>query len=149
MSSKRTRKQLVALLGENAADNYLSWAPEPTMLEMVQEFHCKHRIKQDKFARNPVVSALRVVLIDEELQELREALYLRDRVAIADALGDLLYVVFGAADVYGIDIDQVFREIHRSNMTKVSDGGQNEKIHKINKGPEYSPPDLSFVSEDS
>lgn len=106
--------------------------------------------------KNNAVHNLRYGLIEEELLELAEALwppggsypdYKPDRVGVADALGDLLYVVYGAAEVYGIDIDRVFREIHRSNMTKVSVPGANERIHKIQKGPNYSPPDLSFVMD--
>lgn len=116
-------------------------------IEMVAEFHNKHGILPDHDLQNYAVADLRYALIAEELQEFSDGLAAGDKVEVADALGDLLYVVLGAAEVYGIDIDRVFREIHRSNMTKVSDGGQNEKIHKIRKGPEYSPPDLSFVLE--
>lgn len=116
-------------------------------MELVEAFHRKHGILKDPDIANRTTSELRVALIDEEADELFTALGKRDKVAVADALGDLLYVVLGAADVYGIDIDRVFREVHRSNMTKVSEGDQNIKIHKIRKGPEYSPPDLSFVLE--
>lgn len=118
-----------------------------TKLEMVQEFHRKHNIRLDPQMDNAQIADLRFVLIDEELDELGDALDANDRVGVADALGDLLYVVYGAADVYGIDIDRVFAEIHRSNMTKVSTPEASTKIHKIQKGPDYSPPDLSFVLE--
>ena len=113
--------------------------------ELVGDFHRKHGILYDYDFSNPKVATLRSDLIEEEWHEFVDAVWDRDKVEVADALGDLLYVVIGTAHVYGIDIDRVFREIHRSNMTKVSDGGQNEQIHKIRKGPEYSPPDLGFV----
>lgn len=117
---------------------------QPTKLEMVQEFHRKHNSRLDPGIANPEIATLRFDLIEEELLELDEALVAKDKVGVADALGDLLYVIYGAADVYGIDIDRVFNEIHRSNMTKVSTP-EDAKIRKIMKGPEYSPPDLSFV----
>jgi predicted HAD superfamily Cof-like phosphohydrolase len=60
--------------------------------------------------------ALRVNLIKEELLEFAEANTVTD---IADALGDLLYVVLGSAVAYGIDLEPVFNEIHRSNMSKM------------------------------
>ncbi len=126
----------------------LGYIMEKSWFELVQDFHRKHGILKDENIVNRTTSELRVALIDEEANELMDALDLRDKIEVADALGDLLYVVLGAADVYGIDIDRVFREIHRSNMTKVSEGDQNAaKPHKIRKGPEYSPPDLSFVGE--
>jgi predicted HAD superfamily Cof-like phosphohydrolase len=65
---------------------------------------------------------LRVDLITEERDELAEATYHYNPpnlVGVADALGDLLYVVYGAGVTYGIDLEPVFKEIHRSNMTKL------------------------------
>ena len=61
---------------------------------------------------------LRLNLIREEFEELEEALLNRDIVEIADALGDLLYVVYGTGVSYGIDLEPIFEEIHRSNMSK-------------------------------
>jgi predicted HAD superfamily Cof-like phosphohydrolase len=107
--------------------------------------------------------AMRVELIREELCELMDALgygdaadqiravyinpdeeYDRDIVAAADALGDLEYVVNGAAIGMGINLPAVVREIHRSNMTKL--GADGEPIYredgKILKGPDYEPPNL-------
>lgn len=59
-----------------------------------------------------------------------------DTIAVADALADLLYVVYGAAVAYGINIDPVFGEVHRSNMTKFIDGTFRED-GKYLKGPSY------------
>lgn len=62
------------------------------------------------------------------------------RIAVADALGDLAYVVAGAAVTWGIPLGEVFQEIHRSNMTKSRANVRADG--KILKGPEYDPPDL-------
>lgn len=62
--------------------------------------------------------AFRIGLIDEEFIELQEAFVNKDKVEVADAIGDLLYVIFGTAATCGIDAAKVFHEIHRSNMSK-------------------------------
>lgn len=79
--------------------------------------------------------------IKEELTEYGDAVAARDIVGVADALGDLMYVVLGAALVHGIDMESVFEEIHRSNMTKQD---LNE-IGKGGKGPNYEPPRLATI----
>lgn len=91
---------------------------------------------------------LRVSLIREELHEywvVVDALYAFKKEDLleqaADAIGDLLYVVLGAAVTWGIDIGPVFEEIHRSNMSKFIDGSRREDGKWI-KGPSYTPPDL-------
>lgn len=62
---------------------------------------------------------LRINLILEELDEFVRASQSQDLVEVADALGDLLYVIYGAGCAYGIDLEPVFKEIHRSNMSKL------------------------------
>lgn len=116
-----------------------------SMLEMVQEFHRKHGIESagDPYLENTAATELRVRLIEEEFTELKDALAANNKVEAADALGDMLYLIFGGADIWGIDIERVFAEIHRSNMTK--DVGPTRGDGKILKGSNYSPPDLSFV----
>lgn len=91
--------------------------------------------------------ALRVRLIREELNELRDAIAADDIVEIADALGDLLYVVTGAALVYGIDLDAVFDEVQRSNMSKLGADGHPviREDGKILKGPNFTEPDIRGV----
>ncbi len=86
---------------------------------------------------------LRISLIDEELQELVDAVKSDDLVGAADALGDLLYVVMGSFVAFGIDPGPVMAEIQRSNMSKTP--GHKRADGKIQKGPEYSPPDLYRV----
>ena len=93
---------------------------------------------------------LRQALMKEELlEELIPAMEAEDIIEIADGLGDLLYVTFGLAIAYGIDIDRVFQEVHESNMTKMwSDGTVHYREDgKILKPDTYKPVDLSWVLE--
>jgi predicted HAD superfamily Cof-like phosphohydrolase len=83
---------------------------------------------------------LRINLIEEELEELEEAFAAYDLVAIADALGDLQVVVYGCGLECGIDMEPVFKEVHRSNMTKK--GGAKRADGKVLKPIGYSAPDL-------
>jgi predicted HAD superfamily Cof-like phosphohydrolase len=80
---------------------------------------------------------LRVRLIQEEFDELKDAMANDGLPAIAKEMADLLYVVYGTAVSYGIDIAPVFREVHRSNMSKV--GGCKRADGKWIKPPTYSP----------
>ena len=90
---------------------------------------------------------LRLDLIQEELDELAQAMEDRDMVQIADALTDLLYVVYGAGHSFGIDLDECFQEVHSSNMSKLGPNGK--PIHredgKVLKGPGYFEPDLEGI----
>ena len=90
---------------------------------------------------------LRNCLIEEEFDELIEAVMNKDLVGVADALTDILYVVYGAGHAYGIDLDACFREVHRSNMTKISPDGTvlRNALGKVIKPDTYSPPDLAGV----
>jgi len=92
---------------------------------------------------------LRIDLIEEELGEFKDAIVDGDGtlVDVADALSDLLYVVYGAGHSFGIDLDDCFAEVHRSNMSKLGEDG--EPIYredgKVLKGPNFSEPDLTSV----
>jgi predicted HAD superfamily Cof-like phosphohydrolase len=76
-------------------------------------------------------------LIQEEFDELKHAMAHDDLPAIAKELADLLYVVYGTAVSYGIDMGPVFQEVHRSNMSKI--GGYKREDGKWVKPPSYSP----------
>jgi predicted HAD superfamily Cof-like phosphohydrolase len=86
---------------------------------------------------NSDLKNLRYALIEEELDEYASAgnLY-----AIADAIGDLLYVVYGAAVCHGIDMEPIFEEIHRSNMQKLT--GPKRADGKQLKPEGWRPPDI-------
>lgn len=91
------------------------------------------------------LSALRLDLIDEEVQELRDGLANKSMLEIADALTDILYVVYGAGHAFGIDLDDCFHEVHSSNMTKLGADGRPlyREDGKVMKGPNYREPDLT------
>jgi predicted HAD superfamily Cof-like phosphohydrolase len=91
------------------------------------------------------LSELRLDLIEEEVQELRDGLDKKSMFEIADALTDILYVVYGAGHAFGIDLDDCFSEVHRSNMTKLGANGRPlyREDGKVMKGPNYSEPDLT------
>ena len=90
------------------------------------------------------INQLRISLIQEELDELKEAMNNKDLIEVADALTDLLYVTYGAGHAFGIDLDKCFNEVQNSNMSKLGEDGKpiyNEK-GKVLKGPNYFKPDL-------
>tara|TARA_B100000965_G_C19315876_1_gene636593 strand:- start:302 stop:676 length:375 start_codon:yes stop_codon:yes gene_type:complete len=93
---------------------------------------------------------LRFDLIQEELDELKEAMETKNLKEIADALTDILYVTYGAGYAYGIDLDKCFKEVQRANMSKLGSDG-NPIYHengKVKKGPNYKEPNLKqFVEE--
>ena len=96
-----------------------------------------------EFPDNRVVK-LRFDLIEEELNELREAISKKDINEVADALTDILYVTYGAGHAFGINLDKCFQEVQNSNMSKLGDDGKpiyNEN-GKVMKGPKYFKPDL-------
>lgn len=110
-------------------------------LGMVKEFHEKYNHHIGKFNEHPpvYVQALRVNLIEEEAREFADAY---NKIDIADAIADLLYVTFGAALAYGIPIEEIFTEVHRSNMTKSI---KTNIIGKTIKGPDWEPPNIEGI----
>jgi predicted HAD superfamily Cof-like phosphohydrolase len=90
---------------------------------------------------------LRVDLIEEELNELKEAIKNNDIVEVADALTDILYVTYGAGHSFGVDLDKCFDEVQRSNMSKLGEDGKPiyNDSGKVMKGPNYSAPDLKKI----
>lgn len=89
------------------------------------------------------VARLRIDLIQEELDELDDAIGV-DAVETADAIADLLVVVLGTAVACGIEIEPVFNEVMRSNMTKFIDG-HNAPNGKWIKGKSYSPANIKPI----
>ena len=95
------------------------------------------------------INNLRINLIEEELKEFKDALFNKDIKEVADALTDILYVTYGAGHAFGINLDDCFNEVQRSNMSKLGNDGKpiyNEH-GKVMKGPNYFKPDLKkFLS---
>ena len=77
------------------------------------------------------LAELRLDLIQEEVDELAQAVIDQDIVEIADALTDILYVTYGAGHAFGIDLDTCFTEVHRSNMSYLSTRWQSIKRSRI------------------
>jgi predicted HAD superfamily Cof-like phosphohydrolase len=85
---------------------------------------------------------LRVNLLREEVNEYLDAEWENDIVEIADALADIIYIACGTAVSYGIPLDRVFAEVHRSNMAKLVDGKPiSREDGKILKPEGWTPPD--------
>ena len=91
------------------------------------------------------INELRVSLINEELEEFKEAIKNSDLKEVADALTDILYVTYGAGHAFGINLDKCFDEVQESNMSKLGDDGKPiyNDAGKVMKGPKYFKPDLS------
>merc|ERR1719207_139946 len=75
--------------------------------------------QMDVFDTDKKTVDLRLNLIKEEVKELEDAMKEKDMVETVDALGDILYVVYGAGGAFGVNLDQAFDLIHKSNMTKL------------------------------
>ena len=88
---------------------------------------------------------LRLDLISEELEELKNAMASKDLLEVADALTDILYVTYGAGHAFGINLDKCFDEVQNSNMSKLGEDGKPiyNEAGKVMKGPNYFKPDLS------
>ena len=101
-------------------------------------------IKKKSSLSSEKINKLRVSLIEEELDELKQAIKNNDIKEVADALTDILYVTYGAGHAFGIDLDKCFDEVQNSNMSKLSEDGKpiyNED-GKVMKGPNYFKPNL-------
>ena len=91
------------------------------------------------------INRLRIDLIEEELEELKDAITKKDLKETIDALTDILYVTYGAGHAFGVNLDKCFEEVQNSNMSKLGDDGKpiyNEN-GKVMKGPNYFQPNLS------
>ena len=99
-----------------------------------------------EFPENKIVQ-LRIDLIEEELNELKEAIKNKDIVEVADALTDILYVTYGAGHSFGVNLDECFDEVQRSNMSKLGEDGKPiyNDSGKVMKGPNYFAPNLKKI----
>ena len=122
------------------------------MQEQVLEFHKEFGVLAPDKPSIPYFNTLylRIRLMREELKELEDAMLAADMVEIADGLADLLVVTFGTAVSYGINIEPIFDEVHRSNMTKRWADGQvhYDDYGKVIKPPTYSPANLKPILEE-
>jgi len=118
----------------------------PAVAEMVREFHetynCPIGIPINQMPSD--LAAMRRNILVEEVREYNSASVDRDLVEIADALADIVYVAYGTALTYGIDLDVVLAEVHRSNMSKLDADGKPimREDGKVLKGPNYFKPNI-------
>ena len=103
-----------------------------------QEVKKKSGLSTDK------INNLRINLIEEEVIELKDAINKRDIREVADALTDILYVTYGAGHAFGINLDNCFEEVQKSNMSKLGEDGKPiyNELGKVMKGPKYFKPNL-------
>ena len=106
-----------------------------------QEVKIKPSFSSDK------INKLRIDLIKEELEELTEAMQKKDLLEVADALTDILYVTYGAGHAFGINLDECFNEVQKSNMSKLGNDGKPiyDQSGKVMKGPDYFKPNLKKI----
>ena len=121
-------------------------------LNAVKEFHSAFKIG---YQQEPVVNLgddknkLRFNLMKEENEEYLEAVQNNDVIEVADALGDMLYILCGTILEHGLQhkIEEVFDEIQRSNMSKLGEDGKPiyREDGKVMKGPNYFKPNFEEI----
>jgi predicted HAD superfamily Cof-like phosphohydrolase len=134
-----------------------AWIQIKTDVDAVEEFHRLYRqgvgIYDGKRPETPLLD-LRFSLIDEEFHEfveafnrLRQEWTLENMVEVCDALADLKYVINGFAVAFGLPLDAIYNEVHRSNMTKTGEDGKPiiREDGKILKGPNFQPPKIAEI----
>ena len=125
-----------------------------TIINHVKTFHDSFGIKNEESPKTEVgdkLVDLRFELMREENEEYLEAAKNNDLVELADALGDMLYILCGTILSHGMQhkITEVFEEIQKSNMSKL--GGNGKPIYredgKVMKGPNYFKPYIKSILE--
>ena len=119
--------------------------------DAVREFHEAFNLPVGSRPNLPThdVRTLRQNLLREEFTEYMDAEHTDDIVEIADALADIIYIACGTAVAYGIPLDDVFAEVHRSNMAKLGPDGKPiyRDDGKVLKPADWSPPDVRGILE--
>lgn len=123
-------------------------------LDAVQQFHESFGLgveQAPKASLGEAVNMLRYNLMKEENEEYLEAAQNNDLTEVADALGDMLYILCGTIISHGLQhkITEVFEEIQRSNMSKLGHDGKPiyREDGKVMKGPNYFKPDFRKILE--
>ncbi|MCO6146597.1 nucleoside triphosphate pyrophosphohydrolase family protein [Flavobacterium sp. NRK1] len=121
-------------------------------LDSVKQFHTSFGLgvsERPKGSLGDSVNLLRYNLMKEENEEYFEAVQNNDLVEIADALGDMLYILCGTIIEHGLQykIEEVFDEIQRSNMSKLGENGKPiyREDGKVMKGPNYFKPNFEEI----
>ena len=121
-------------------------------INAVKEFHTAFVIGHSEIPRADLgenKKMLRYNLMKEENEEYLEAVQNNDLIEIADALGDMMYILCGTIIEHGLQhkIEEVFDEIQRSNMSKLGENGKPiyREDGKVMKGLNYFKPDFSKI----
>ncbi len=121
----------------------------------VEKFHETYQLLSNDSPTVDVpvaIKTLRYELMKEENEEYKEAVANNDMVEVADALGDMLYILCGTIITHGMQhkIGEVFEEIQRSNMSKLGPDGKPiyREDGKVMKGPNYFKPDIAKILAD-
>lgn len=121
-------------------------------LDAVKQFHTSFGLGISEIPKNCLgenVNLLRYNLMKEENEEYLEAVNNKDITEIADALGDMLYILCGTILEHGLQykIEEVFNEIQRSNMSKLGENGLPiyREDGKVMKGPHYFKPNFTEI----
>ena len=121
-------------------------------IKAVKEFHTAYKLGYSAIPTANLSEAktnLRFELMKEENEEYLEAVKNKDLTEIADALGDMMYILCGTIIEHGLQdkMEAVFDEIQRSNMSKLGEDGLPiyREDGKVLKGPNYSKPDFTTI----
>jgi hypothetical protein len=145
-----TEKDIEAMKYHESYEDYLKGLRVKAMtpLDMVREFHTVYNIDMDKpldddaLVEGSDLLDLRDSLVTEEYDELMEATSVEN---LLKELADLVYVCYGYAVTFGLDLDEALRRVHKSNMSKL-DPDTGLPIYredgKVMKGSAYKPPYL-------
>ena len=121
-------------------------------IKKVEEFHKTYKLG---ISDSPIAKLennnheLRYELMKEENEEYLEATKTNNLIEVADALGDMLYILCGTMIEHGMQdvMDEIFDEIHRSNMSKLDENGNPiyREDGKVIKGPNYFKPEIEKI----
>lgn len=119
-----------------------------TAADLVREFHDRFGLPLTEFPcrTGTKLAWQRHRMLTAEVTELQDAVAEGELPGIAQELADCVYVLYGTALTYGIDLDAVLAEVHAANMTKLGADGKPVMVDgKVQKGPGYRKPDVAAV----
>jgi predicted HAD superfamily Cof-like phosphohydrolase len=127
-----------------------------TNFELVGDFHevfghpKPNVLQKNIILENPKLTELRINLIGEEFRELKEAVAENNMVEVIDALADILYVVYGMGQAFGIDLDKAFKIVHDSNMSKLCKNEQEaiDSVEHYKTLPEFKNLNIQYRKSD-
>ena len=122
-------------------------AIKPTPFELLREFHETYGAAIDQPFNHDLLLLRESLLREEYMEVLQESLVFPDMVdkrKLTKELADLMYVTIGFATTFGLPLEEVFYEVHKSNMSKLGPNGEvlRREDGKILKGSNYKEPDL-------